>query len=264
MATRASSPAIWRWWPTRRFIPSTAGSRHGADSGNLRPSSPAMRADRSMQSLRDHVQRLGGIVQASFSLVRALSVTVPTRALAELDARDDVVSISPNRTTRQTTSLLESATGAVSARVPVATGTTIYTGLDGSGIGIAVLDSGVMAGNKHMANGLGTRPCLTTLASRPRRPSSMCGFWSLMAPAMWPTCWRGWIGFSTTPGNSTSASSTSACRPVQPAVGKSTALAQGARVMVASGLVVVAAAGKNGQATGKTTFGTIGSPGHDP
>ena len=67
---------------------------------------------------------------------------VPAAAVPALAQRSDVRSISPNRMTARTSSSLEYATGAMNVRTYNNGGT--WTGLDGTGIGIAVLDSGVM------------------------------------------------------------------------------------------------------------------------
>ena len=117
-------------------------------------------SDKTMANLRAHVQRLGGTVNGSFSSVQALLVSVPSKALAEIDERSDVVSITPNRTTRHSYSMLESATGAATAavRAYASATATASTGLDGKGIGIAILDSGVMPGHQHFSTGpLGNR-----------------------------------------------------------------------------------------------------------
>ena len=106
-------------------------------------------ADPLMTSLRAEVGRLGGTVHARFSSVQAMSVSLPASAYVGLAARPDVVSISPNRTIHRSGSLLELTTGAQGANVRTATGATSYSGLDGTGVGIAVLDSGVMSNHKH-------------------------------------------------------------------------------------------------------------------
>ena len=282
-------------------------------------------ADPEMKNLRDHVQRLGGTVGASFTSVQALMVTVPTKALKELDERSDVVSISPNRTARHSVSNREATTGAATAAVRTATGSTTYTGLDGSGIGIAVLDSGVMASHLHLANAAGISRVLrqVSLVGQGANPGSA------MAPgsaarisyentlntnaAVMPDPYghgshvaaiaagRGtdrttydttgvapgasiidvrvlgadgsgttadviagldWVLYNARQYNirvvnlSLSAGSTSSW--------VNDPLAQAARAVVASGIVVVTASGNYGQIGGATTFGTVGSPGHDP
>ena len=68
-----------------------------------------------------------------------------------------VESISPDRCTHRAASLLETTTGNVGSGLPrtqVGTSTS-YTGLDGAGVGIAVLDSGVMSAHSHFADANG-------------------------------------------------------------------------------------------------------------
>jgi subtilisin family serine protease len=284
-------------------------------------------SDRAMAALRAHVERLGGTVNAGFSVVQGLSVTVPTQALAELDDRDDVVSISPNRTTRHTFSALETTTGATSANVRSYSSATNYNGLDGQGIGIAVLDSGVMAGHKHMDGGL-------LVANRVVRQVNMVGQGANLSRAtnMAPGTLERDLYETSVNNNLASvpdgyghgthvagiaagkggyrALDTTGIAPgasiidvkVLGADGSGNAadviagldwvlynakkynirivnlslsagstsswvhdpLAQAARAVVASGIVVVTAAGNYGMASGKLTYGTIGSPGHDP
>ena len=283
-------------------------------------------ADRTMADLRAHVERLGGTVNAAFSSVQGLSVTVPTRAVAELDARDDVVSISPNRTTRHTFSTLETTTGATSSQVRPYSSAVNYTGLDGKGIGIAVLDSGVMAGHKHLANGL--------VGSRVVRQVNMVGqgaslSWAMSLPPgsaernLYETSVNNNLaavpdgyGHGTHVAaiaagkGSYRALDTSGIAPgasiidvkvladdgsgnmadviagldwvlynarqynirivnLSLSAGSTTTwvldpLAQAARAVASTGIVVVTSAGNYGQIGGKTTMGTIGSPGHDP
>src|SRR5262249_50624068 len=56
----------------------------------------------------------------------------------------------------KTASLLEQITGANTSAVRSYSTSVNYTGLDGTGIGIAVLDSGVMRSHKTMADAAGT------------------------------------------------------------------------------------------------------------
>ena len=100
--------------------------------------------DPAMTDLRNHVTRTGGTVQAVHSAMRALTVQIKANQVRALAERDDVVSVSPNRATQRTASTLETITGSLTANVRATSTKTTYTGLDGTGIGIAVLDSGVM------------------------------------------------------------------------------------------------------------------------
>lgn len=125
-------------------------------------------ADAEMNELREHVRRLGGAVQAVHPAVRSMTVLLPAGQVAALAQHRDVVSIAPNRGTRRTASTLEKITGALGANVRTNSTQSTYTGLDGAGIGVAVLDSGVM--RKHTAF---NDPASRTTLSRVRRSVSM-------------------------------------------------------------------------------------------
>ena len=308
--------------PGHRWVRQVASDRRLVDAVLVSDA-----ADKSMQDLRAHVERLGGTVKASFRSVQALSVVVPSQALAELDARDDVVAITPNRTTRHVASEMELTSGAASTAVRTATGLLGYAGLDGSGIGIAVLDSGVMASHRHLANAYGRSRVVRQVnmvgqganlgwaaAQAPGSAARNAYEAQVNAAGAWtPDPWghgthvaavaagRGsyqtqldttgiapgasvidvrvladdgtgnmadviagldWVLYNARQYNirvvnlSLSAGSTNSW--VQDP------LAMAARAVVASGIVVVTAAGNYGQAGGATTFGTIGSPAHDP
>src|SRR5262245_26297849 len=93
--------------------------------------------DDTLRSLRDRVIALGGAVHYQYTTIHALAVMLPASRVVELASSADVVGISPNRSVTRTASLLQVATGAADADA----GTR--SDLDGSGVGIAVLDSGV-------------------------------------------------------------------------------------------------------------------------
>lgn len=111
--------------------------------------------DAEMTELRAQVLRLGGSVHAVHPAVHAITVQIKSSHVQSLSQRDDVISISPNRETQRTFSTLESITGALTSSVRTYSSKTSYSGLDGSGIGIAILDSGVMRGHDALNNGLG-------------------------------------------------------------------------------------------------------------
>ena len=114
--------------------------------------------DPEMTELRAAVLALGGSVYARYYAVSALSVLLPLDKVATVADRADVTSLSPNRLTNRTVSLLEQATGTVSGSpLPRAYRGTGYTGYDGTGVGIAVLDSGVSLGHWSMLNPAGSR-----------------------------------------------------------------------------------------------------------
>ena len=101
-------------------------------------------SDPDLVALRSDVLAKGGSVYFRYVSVRALSVLLPANRVADIALRSDVQSISPNRLTARTASTLEYTTGTVAAGVRTYSNATTYSGLDGTGIGIAVLDSGVL------------------------------------------------------------------------------------------------------------------------
>ncbi len=112
-------------------------------------------ADPTMSALREYVLRSGGSVHAVFPALNALTVQVRANQLQALARRSEVVSVSPNREVRRTASVLEAVSGALESNVRSNSTKTSYTGYDGTGIGIAVLDSGVMRTHKAFLNGIG-------------------------------------------------------------------------------------------------------------
>jgi hypothetical protein len=93
--------------------------------------------DATLADLRDTVVSLGGSVFYNYASLRMIAVTLPASAVPALAQRADVVSISPNRAVTRTASTLQLTTGAANASVPGA------GKLDGSGVGIAIVDSGI-------------------------------------------------------------------------------------------------------------------------
>ena len=114
-------------------------------------------ADPGMRELRAQVLRLGGSVHAVHAAMHAITIQIPAQRLNALSQRDDVVSITPNRTLHRTLSTLESISGALTTRGRTYANPTWYSGVDGSGVGIAVLDSGVMKSHRAFDGAWGTR-----------------------------------------------------------------------------------------------------------
>src|SRR5487761_2044437 len=112
-------------------------------------------ADPAMTDLRNFVLRSGGSVYAVHPAVRAITVQIRANQVKALAQRSDVVSVTPNRATHRTASTLESITGALTNNVRFNSTKTSYTGLVGSGIGIAVLDSGIMKAHDAFLDGNG-------------------------------------------------------------------------------------------------------------
>ena len=86
---------------------------------------------------KDAVRRLGGKVKRVAGVINGFSARVPVSAIEELGNRDDLAFISPDRPI-QLMGHLETTTGAAQIRSLVS-GTT----LNGNGVGIAILDSGI-------------------------------------------------------------------------------------------------------------------------
>ena len=108
--------------------------------------------DGEMTNLRTSIKAVGGSVHVAMPGLRAVTATLPAAQVASFAARSDVVSVVPNRTTSRTASLLEKMTGALTPGVRTNSTKTDYSGLDGSRIGIAVLDSGVMTAHEAFNN----------------------------------------------------------------------------------------------------------------
>jgi serine protease AprX len=112
--------------------------------------------DPDLTPLRADVLAKGGSVYYRYSSVAALSALLPADQVANIVVRNDVQGISPNRMTARTASTLEFSTGAMNLR---SYNGSNYTGLDGAGVGIAVLDSGIGWSHLNMtaADGKTTR-----------------------------------------------------------------------------------------------------------
>ncbi len=110
-------------------------------------------ADAQMTELRQYVQSLGGTVLAVHPAAHAMTVQVKASLVDLLAQRGDVLNVVPNRATRRTASTLETITGALANPGRTASTKTTYTGVDGTGIGIAILDSGVMRDHRAFYGG---------------------------------------------------------------------------------------------------------------
>ena len=108
--------------------------------------------DPTLAALRRAVLDAGGSVYQRYLAVRAVSAMVPVARLTAIAARQDVVSISPNRFAARTLSLLEQATGLSTARQSSFNGQTA----DGTGVGIAILDSGIAWNHRAFRTADGT------------------------------------------------------------------------------------------------------------
>ena len=108
--------------------------------------------DADLVALRSAVMATGGSVYYRFLAVRAIAVLLPATSVYSIAARGDVIGISPNRVAASSASTLEASSGALNHRSYTGSG---YSGLDGSGVGIAVLDSGIMWNHRNMLDAAG-------------------------------------------------------------------------------------------------------------
>ena len=113
-------------------------------------------ADHDMTGLRSEIAQAGGTVNATMPGLRMLTATLPAKKVKKVAARSDVKFVAPNRETKRTASMLEAITGATTSPVRTSSTKTSYSGLDGTGIGIAVVDSGVMKNHEAFNNAAGT------------------------------------------------------------------------------------------------------------
>ncbi len=97
-------------------------------------------SDRLLTALRRAILLSGGSVHRRYDNLGTLYALLPASMVSLIAARADVINIAPNRSVIGTTSFLEQTTGATDVR----NGVGVAPALDGSGIGIAVLDSGIM------------------------------------------------------------------------------------------------------------------------
>src|SRR5438477_4224360 len=94
-------------------------------------------ADASLTDLRSFVLSLSGSVFYNYASLRMVAVMVPASHVMDLARRADVVSVSPNHAVVRASSQLQLTTGAANAVSPNG------TRLDGNGVGIAIVDSGI-------------------------------------------------------------------------------------------------------------------------
>jgi subtilisin family serine protease len=97
-------------------------------------------------ALTNAIGQAGGSVVRRFSSIDGLLADLPKSKLLAIAGRSDVERISADHLAQQSASHLEAATGADRVRSYNSL-LQAYSGLDGSGVGIAILDSGIMAGH---------------------------------------------------------------------------------------------------------------------
>jgi serine protease AprX len=111
--------------------------------------------DQDMTDLKRDIERAGGTIDVAMPGLRMLTATLPAGRVAKIAERNEVVQVVPNRPTSRSASILEGSVGATTSPARTASTKTTYTGPDGSGIGIAIVDSGVMKAHKAFDNASG-------------------------------------------------------------------------------------------------------------
>jgi serine protease AprX len=114
--------------------------------------------DPELKVLRQVVTGMGGSVIYRYISVPAVSVVVPLQSVSVLAARAEVSTISPNRMTAKTNSYIEKITGALSTRAAFN-----QRGMDGTGVGVAIIDSGVMRDHVDMLDAGGNSRVVQSL-----------------------------------------------------------------------------------------------------
>jgi subtilisin family serine protease len=112
----------------------------------------------------------GGTVVRQFSSINGLLAELPKNRLLTIAGRADVERMSADHLAQQSASHLEVVTGASLVR----TYNSLYqkyTGLDGNGVGIAILDSGIYAGHSEFGS-LGNLLGLSRVTARTDTVSS--------------------------------------------------------------------------------------------
>jgi serine protease AprX len=100
----------------------------------------AVSPDPLLTDLRSAVVAAGGSVYYMYQSVQGISAMLPGGQVLAIAARPDVDSISPNRLAAKAASLLEMTSGTSNVRTTML---GVRTGYDGTGVGIAILDSGI-------------------------------------------------------------------------------------------------------------------------
>lgn len=121
-------------------------------------------SDPKLAELRQAIERAGGTVLVRLPLINGMTAIVPARQMRELAKHDDVVHIAPNRDTASTVNDLEWMSGLYDPNIRWNSTRTGYTGLDGSGVGIAILDSGVQRQHKVFLNASGASRVLRSVS----------------------------------------------------------------------------------------------------
>jgi serine protease AprX len=98
------------------------------------------------------INQHGGSVVHQFSSINGVLASLPASSVLTIAALPEVERITADHLAEECSSQLEAATGADQVRTESILDT--ISGLEGTGVGIAFLDSGIMAGHSDFSNGL--------------------------------------------------------------------------------------------------------------
>jgi subtilisin family serine protease len=256
----------------------------------------------SVLNLVNLVNAVGGRVTRSFGRLGAVSARVPAQSLRTLASRSEVRYVSPDRPVGAS-GHVETTTGTAAVRTQTSYALLgllqTTTTLDGSGVGIAVVDSGLDAGHEVFRDAAGLSRVsvsldftgegrtddpfghgthVASIAAGSGRPSN--GAYAGIAPAAKIVNLR----VLNSQGRGTTSGLLAALewvlqnrvlykiRVVNLSLGTPAAdtyrhdpACDAVRRLVAAGVVVVAAAGNDGKsASGQKLYGAVHSPGHEP
>jgi serine protease AprX len=164
---QSSDPSEGKFAPELRDVVrtgATPAARWARDVGGVRHVQAIVvtdGVDPQMTGVRQQVLQAGGSVHVVHSGLHSLTVQIPAWELHALAQRSDVLSVSPNREIHTTASMMEQLVGLLTPNVRSDPSPGAYSGLDGSGIGIAILDSGIMKSHATFLNSSGTATRVT-------------------------------------------------------------------------------------------------------
>ena len=134
-------------------------------------------SDTKFAGLRLALTAGGGVYGRNFRSVPGISAKLPPALIAKLAQRTDVWRIVPNRTVVQASSAVELITGADAVRSMSVGGSP----LDGTGVGIAFVDSGIMSAHGAFVGNDGTSRVkmsvdFTSMLATPTTPVDSSGY----------------------------------------------------------------------------------------
>ena len=103
------------------------------------------------KSVGTAIAAVGGLPVYSFRSIDGVLAVIPRNQVVEIARLCEVERITADHATQQTASHLETTTGLSKLRSFSSTSNT-FSGVDGTGVGIAILDSGVMKTHTSLAN----------------------------------------------------------------------------------------------------------------